>query len=90
MVLDLGLAVLNFTNWGELHQRGSVGFLDQETFISQPPLSVTLIPSLLSVALTRLRQISAPPPAQTSQPLRYQNLKMCYYMGLVVKKFSSM
>ena len=39
MVLDLGLAVLNFTNWGELRQRGSVGFLDQETFISQvPPL----------------------------------------------------
>ena len=37
MVLDLGLAVLNFTNWGELHQRGSVGFLDQETFISQVP-----------------------------------------------------
>ena len=32
MVLDLGLAVLNFTNWGELRQRGSVGFLDQEAF----------------------------------------------------------
>ena len=37
MVLDLGLAVLNFTNWGELRQRGSVGFLDQEASI--PPLA---------------------------------------------------
>ena len=37
MVLDLGLAVLNFTNWGELRQRGSVGFLDQEASISRVP-----------------------------------------------------
>ena len=68
MVLDLGLAVLNFTNRGEPCQRGSVGFLDQEALDLQSPkspLSVNPIPPLLSFPLTRLGQISAPPTAQT-------------------------
>ena len=68
MVLDLGLAVLNFTNWGELGQRGSVGFLDQEASI---PLWHPDSP-FPSLVLTRLRQISAPPLAQTfNQNLKY-------------------
>ena len=77
MVLDLGLAVLNFTNRGEPCQRGSVGFLDQEALdprVPKPPLSVTPIPLLLSVALTRLGQISAPPPAQTPSQMPESHL----------------
>ena len=65
MVLDLGLAVLNFTNRGEPCQGGSVGFLDQEALDLPSPLSVIPIPPLLSSPLTRLGQISAPPTAQT-------------------------
>ena len=76
MVLDLGLAVLNFTNWGELGQRGSVGFLDQEASI---PLWHPDSP-FPSLVLTRLRQISGPPLAQTSNPLRTKIL------NVVVKK----
>ena len=71
MVLDLGLAVLNFTNWGELRQRGSVGFLDQEASI---PLWHPDSP-FPSLVLTRLRQISAPPLCTNLQSSQNQNLK---------------